>query len=65
MEEAPRFARCVEKKDKVWPSETTLRLIIWRESLFHAISVERSAGPGKYLESTLVFPNKLTMFNYI
>ena len=56
---------CVEKKDKVWPSEITLRLIIWRESLFHAISVERSAGPGRHLGSIHVFPNELTMKNYI
>ena len=40
-----KLAKCVEKRDKVWPSGITLRLIISKESLFLAKSVERSTGP--------------------
>ena len=56
-----KLAKCVEKRDKVWPSGITLRLIISKESLFLAKSVERSTGPDWHWGSTHAFLDKLKL----
>ena len=49
-----KFAKYVEKKDKAWQLETTLRQTIWRGFPFPAISMKIHSGQEKDLGFTNV-----------
>ena len=48
----PMCAKCVEKKDKLLPSEITLRPITWMESFFLANSVRKHSEQDTHRDST-------------
>ena len=53
----PTSAKYVERKEQELQYATTSKPTIWKEFLFLAMSVERSAGQGWYWGSTHVFQN--------